>query len=87
MHTEFGSKQLVMLKDGYTHVQIISWDNFNEGTHLKQSVEAYKEIYGCYPQKVSADAISSKPLRTYSLAMTQTGEIFLTSILLTSSLV
>ncbi len=55
--TEFGSKQLVMLKDGYTHVQTISWDNFNEGTHLKQSVEAYKEIYGCYPQKVSADAI------------------------------
>ncbi len=57
VHTEFGSKQLVMLKDGYTHVQTISWDNFNEGTHLKQSVEAYKEIYGCYPQKVSADAI------------------------------
>jgi hypothetical protein len=57
VHTEFGSKQLVMLKDGYTHVQTISWDNFNEGTHLKESVEAYKEIYGCYPQKVSADAI------------------------------
>ncbi len=57
VQTEFGSKQLVMLKDGYTHVQTISWDNFNEGTHLKQSVEAYKEIYGCYPQKVSADAI------------------------------
>lgn len=57
VHTEFGSKQLVMLKDGYTHVQTISWDNFNEGTHLKESVEAYKEIYGCYPEKVSADAI------------------------------
>ncbi len=57
VQTEFGSKQLVMLKDGYAHVQTISWDNFNEGTHLKQSVEAYKEIYGCYPEKVSADAI------------------------------
>ena len=57
VQTEFGSKQLVMLKDGYTHLQTISWDNFNEGTHLKQSVEAYKEIYGCYPEKVSADAI------------------------------
>ena len=57
VQTEFGSKQLVMLKDGYTHLQTISWDNFNEGTHLKESVEAYKEIYGCYPQKVSADAI------------------------------
>ena len=57
LHTEFGSKQLVMLKGGYTHVQTISWENFNEGIHLKESVEAYKEIYGCYPQKVSADAI------------------------------
>ncbi len=28
-----------------------------KGTHLKESVEAYKEIYGCYPEKVSADAI------------------------------
>jgi hypothetical protein len=57
VQTEFGSKQLVMLKDGYTHVQTISWDSFNEGIHLKESVEAYKEIYGCYPEKVSADAI------------------------------
>lgn len=55
--TEFGSKQLVMLKDGYTHVQTISWDNFNEGTLLSQSVEAYKRFYGCYPAAVSADRI------------------------------
>lgn len=57
VQTEFGSKQLVMLKEGYTHVKTISWDNFNEGTRLKESVEAYKEIYGCYPEKVSADAL------------------------------
>lgn len=57
VQTEFGSKQLVMLKDGYTHVHTISWDNFNEGTQLKQCAEAYKEIYGCYPEKISADAI------------------------------
>jgi hypothetical protein len=55
--TEFGSKQLVMLKDGFTHVQTIGWDNFNEGIRLKECVEAYKEIYGSYPEKVSADAI------------------------------
>ncbi len=55
--TEFGSKQLLMLKDGYGHVHTISWDNFNEGTQLISSVEAYKKIYGCYPQKVSADTI------------------------------
>ncbi|MEO6220515.1 MAG: IS5 family transposase [Ginsengibacter sp.] len=57
VQTEFGSKQLVMLKDGYAHVHTISWDNFNEGIQLKQCTEAYKEIYGCYPEKISADAI------------------------------
>jgi hypothetical protein len=57
IQTEFGSKQLVMLKDGYAHVHTISWDNFNEGTRLKQCAEAYKEMYGCYPEKISADAI------------------------------
>lgn len=64
--TEFGSKQLVMLKDGYTHVQKISWDNFNEGIHLQECVETYKSIYGCYPQKVSADGIfGNKANRKY----------------------
>ena len=57
VQTEFGSKQLVMFKDGYTHVHTISWDNFNEGIQLIQCAEAYKEIYGCYPEKVSADGI------------------------------
>jgi hypothetical protein len=66
VQTEFGSKQLVMLKDGYTHVQTISWDSFNEGIHLKECVEAYKKIYGCYPEKVSADAIfGNKANRQY----------------------
>jgi IS5 family transposase len=57
VQTEFGSKQLVMLKDGYTHVAKISWDNFNEGVHLQDCVEKYKQIYGCYPEKVSVDSI------------------------------
>ena len=66
VQTEFGSKQLVMLKDGYTHVQTISWDNFNEGIHLEECIEAYKEIYGCYPEKVSADGIfGNKTNRQY----------------------
>jgi hypothetical protein len=66
VQTEFGSKQLVMLKDGYTHVQTISWDNFNEGIRLKECVEAYKEINGCYPEKVSVDTIfGNKANRQY----------------------
>jgi hypothetical protein len=66
VHTEFGSKQLIMLKDGFTHVQTISWDNLNEGVRLKECVEKYKEIYGCYPEKVSVDAIfGNKANRQY----------------------
>jgi len=55
--TEFGSKQLVMLKDGYTHVALIGWDNYNEGPLLKESLERYKQLYGCYPEKVLADQL------------------------------
>jgi len=66
VQTEFGSKQLIMLKEGYTHVQTISWDNFNEGIRLKECIEAYKEIYGCYPEKVSVDTIfGNKANRQY----------------------
>lgn len=64
--TEFGSKQLVMLKDGYVHVVEVRWDNFHEGSLLEQSVEAYKRLYGCYPAAVSADRIfGSRDNRKY----------------------
>jgi len=64
--TEFGSKQLVMQKDGYTHVYKIGWDNYNEAILLERSVEAYKSIYGCYPAAVSADRIfGNRTNRTY----------------------
>jgi IS5 family transposase len=63
---EFGSKQLVMLKDGYTHVHTISWDNFNEGICLKACVAYYKEVYDCYPQSVSVDKLfGTRENRTY----------------------
>ena len=39
--TEFGSKQLVILKDGYAHVCLLIWDNFNDGTCLEQALEKY----------------------------------------------
>lgn len=55
--TEFGSKQLIMLKDGFSRIQQISWDNFNEGIRLKQCLESYKAFYGCYPEKVLVDQL------------------------------
>ncbi len=50
--TEFGSKQLVLLKDGYTHIENLSWNNYNEGGLLIDSLETYKRLFGCYPERV-----------------------------------
>lgn len=55
--TEFGSKQLVLLKDGYTHIENLSWNNYNEGGLLIDSLETYKRLFGCYPERVLADQL------------------------------
>jgi transposase, IS5 family len=54
---EFGSKLQVALVDGFTYLDMLSWDSFNEGTCLKDSVEKYKKRFGCYPKNVLADKI------------------------------
>lgn len=54
---EFGSKQQTSLVDGFTFLDRLSWDNFNEGTYLRESVEKYKRRFGHYPQQVLADKI------------------------------
>lgn len=53
----FGSKLQVSLSDGFTLIDKLSWDNFNEGGYLKESVELYKQRLGYYPEKVLADKI------------------------------
>ena len=54
---EFGSKLQLCLVNGFTHLDKLSWDNFNEGKYLQQSVELYKTKYGFYPAEVLADRI------------------------------
>jgi len=54
---EFGSKINVSLVDGYAFLDELSWDAFNEGTHLKEYVEKYKQRFGYYPKEVLADKI------------------------------
>ena len=54
---EFGSKLQVCLVDGFTHLDVLSWNNFNEGTSLMTSVGLYKKKYGFYPAEVLADQI------------------------------
>ena len=55
--TEFGSKLMISVVDGYTRIEKLSWDNFNEGPLLSESVEAFKKRYGNYPESVHVDKI------------------------------
>jgi len=57
VETEFGSKLLVSVVDGYTRIEKLSWDNYNESTLFIGSVEAYKKRYGYYPESVHVDKI------------------------------
>ena len=57
VETEFGSKLLVSVVDGYTRIEKLSWDNYNESTQFIGSVEAYKKRYGYYPESVHVDKI------------------------------
>ena len=54
---EFGAKVAISLVDGYAYLEKLSWDAFNEGKTLIESVESYRKRYGCYPEAVQADKI------------------------------
>jgi len=54
---EFGAKIQVSIMQGYTFLDLISWDAFNEGTRLMDSVEHHKRIFGYYPKEVFVDKI------------------------------
>jgi transposase, IS5 family len=54
---EFGAKLSVSCINGCVFLDRLSWDNFNESTHLQDQVEAYRTRFGCYPESVHADQI------------------------------
>lgn len=54
---EFGSKIHLSMIDGISFLDEISWDAFNEGSHMMVYIERYKERFGCYPREVLADQI------------------------------
>jgi hypothetical protein len=54
---EFGAKVAISLVDGYAYIETLSWDAFNEGITLQESVEYYHQKYGYYPEAVQADKI------------------------------
>jgi hypothetical protein len=54
---EFGSKLQVSLVGGFTFIDRLSREAFNEGQCLLESVEGYKRRFGYYPKEVLADQI------------------------------
>lgn len=54
---EFGAKVSISLVDGFSYVDKISWDAYNESGDLKEQINGYKRRFGCYPESVHADKI------------------------------
>ena len=54
---EFGAKVSISLLNGFVFADKISWDNYNEGTILKEHVQKFLERFGCYPKAVIVDKI------------------------------
>ena len=55
--TEFGAKISASLAKGFTFVDRISWDAYNESGDLIEQAEKYKERFGYYPESIHADKI------------------------------
>jgi len=54
---EFGAKINVSEVNGFCRIDQFRWEAFNEGIFLKEQVENFKLIYGCYPKYLLADRI------------------------------
>jgi hypothetical protein len=56
-NVEFGAKISVSLVNGFSFVDRISWDSYNESGDLESQIESYRYRFGFYPQSVHADQI------------------------------
>ena len=54
---EFGAKVAISLENGYSRIEMLSWNPYNEAGTLVETVERYKERNGYYPEAVLADRI------------------------------
>jgi hypothetical protein len=55
--TEFGGKLSLSVIDGFSFVDRLSWDNYNESLDLIGQIEAFRERCGFYPESVHVDQI------------------------------
>jgi IS5 family transposase len=56
-NTEFGSKLNLSLVNGYSFIDHLKWDAYNEGVLLKESILLYYRRHGYWPKEVMADRI------------------------------
>jgi IS5 family transposase len=54
---EFGAKLGLSLSNGFSRLDTISWDAYNESFDLKKSVKSYNKLHGHYPDLVQVDQI------------------------------
>ena len=54
---EFGPKIHVSIIDGISFLDELSWDAFNEGSHMMDYVEKFYQRFGFYPRELLADQI------------------------------
>lgn len=54
---EFGAKLDISVVDGFTIIEYLSFDAYNEAGTLRQTIENYRERTGQYPSIALADKI------------------------------
>jgi len=54
---EFGAKISLSVVEGFSYIDHLSWDSFNESKDLIPQIEKYKERFGYLPESVHADKI------------------------------
>jgi hypothetical protein len=55
--TEFGAKLSLSVIQGFSFVDRLSWDNYNESLDLVGQIERFRRRFGFYPESVHADQI------------------------------
>jgi hypothetical protein len=54
---EFGAKLDISVSDGWTRLEVLSFDAYNEALNLKDMVKRYRARTGHYPSRILADKI------------------------------
>ena len=54
---EFGAKVSISLVRGFSFVERIDWDAYNESCDLIEQIERYRQRFGFYPESVHVDKI------------------------------